>query len=533
MIEKSAIEKIGDFVQDEQIAKFMEEEKPFEPFFYLQNDQERDSIIKFIKKCHKTKPTKENAKLYIEMLRSGERLTMLDAGIKLRELCDNLPDLRFEPIFDEIRDKDLIRDLLDLVRTSEEDYLRADLARVIGNLFYKSKGKVEEFTKNGIIEVYGGILESESLNLKLADKLLLAVGNICWYQPKSIPKFLAQNLINSLKNLHLRVFREVDLPIHPLICRLMWVISLMLQEELGEENVKKLIPMVKKTFKRIIKAQKYPSEHLGDTLRHCINAFVNSCNLNQVPQIFELEITKDLLHLLHAEINPKLRETILESTVKVLNYFVYNEGDSFDSVMEHGIVDHMLFLLEHCKDSAVKEEACFCLANIALSSPEQSQVIIDNKALLSVLMVIATEGEVDVRKNAVKTLTNLTYEATDGQIGYLLRENILELYCNILGMKREMRQEEDIAWLTIESIGFVLDQVTRMLGLKRGELNPICERIERVGLKKRIAEVREESKGVVAGAYVKIWKVAGEILDDYFGDSEGDDRSYDEDDLSD
>ena len=474
---------------EEFVTKTMEKERPFHPFDYLQNDPQKDTIINHIKQCHRSKPNKADAKSYIEMVRSGDRLKMLDGGIKLHLLCDSVADEGFESIFDEIKDPDLTKDMLELIKSSKEDYLRADLARIVGNLLYKSAQKVDEFVNLGLIELYIAILAANNLNLKLADKILLGFGNTLWHRESHLKKFKEFNIVNHLEKIY-KILQKETKTIHRLTKRFMWFVNFVLSEDIGTPEILRLVTIVGQVFKRLIKEGNFLDEFNVKVLKSCLYCIYNTFLCDLPDSIKELKIQKEVVGLLRNEIHKSSKQDVLTTSLGIINFFICKKGDFFQSVLDQGVVKNIAYLLETSKDALVRLKSCTYLANIALGDSSQSQQILDDRELIKSLMTISTEEGLEVRTKAVKTFNNLSYKANHQQLRILVRENIFELYYNIL----TQNDDQEIIWLALESIAMILDETAVQLGIGRTTPHPLCDNLERIGIKRKLLELAKSTE---------------------------------------
>ena len=118
------------------------------------------------------------------------------------------------------------------------------------------------------------------------------------------------------------------------------------------------------------------------------------------------------------------------------------------------------------------------------------QSMLDQKDILSQLMLMGTEDEIDTRREAVWAVANLTAHPTADQLKFYLRENFLQFFHKVLKSAKDAKTKS----LAMQGISALFKQSKNLLGVPQGEYNPMIGEMERTGLKalvRRYAGLRE------------------------------------------
>ncbi|KAF4025606.1 hypothetical protein G4228_017629 [Cervus hanglu yarkandensis] len=234
-------------------------------------------------------------------------------------------------------------------------------------------------------------------------------------------------------------------------------------------------------------------------LRNVTWVIVNLCRNKDPPPPMETvqEILPALCVLIyHTDIN------ILVDTVWALSYLTDGGNEQIQMVIDSGVVPFLVPLLSH--QEVKVQEAVWFLSNITAGNQQQVQAVID-AGLIPMIIHQLAKGDFGTQKEAAWAISNLTISGRKDQVEYLVQQNVIPPFCNLLSVKDS------------QVVQVVLDGLKNILIMAGDEASTIAEIIEECGGLEKIEVLQQHENE-------DIYKLAFEIIDQYFS---GDDIDED------
>ena len=133
---------------------------------------------------------------------------------------------------------------------------------------------------------------------------------------------------------------------------------------------------------------------------------------------------------------------IIEPTIRTIgNIIMHSDNDLTQVLIDAGLIETLVYLLEYNSSRKIKQEVCFIISNIACEGSEQCHELIDRGAISIIINIFN-----DIYKNSYEeyknndniwyhilhTLNNVACFQTSAQITYLINKDIVVLCCSII-----------------------------------------------------------------------------------------------------
>lgn len=172
-------------------------------------------------------------------------------------------------------------------------------------------------------------------------------------------------------------------------------------------------------------------------------------------------------------------------------------------VLNCDVLSHFPNLLTHPKEK-INKEAVWFLSNITAGNQQQVQAVID-AGLIPMIIHQLAKGDFGTQKEAAWAISNLTISGRKDQVEFLVEQNVIPPFCNLLSVKDS------------QVVQVVLDGLKNILIMAGDEASTIAEIIEECGGLEKIENLQQHENE-------DIYKLAFEIIDQYFS---GDDIDED------
>ena len=461
---------------------------------YIEEDPEKDMIIIHIQNCKKLKPTVEDLEAYLEMIRSGDRFCMLTGALNLHSLSQN--KIQLKQLSEKIKEyKELIKDILDLIRDSDQNYLRLTLAILIKGLVIDSELEfIELLVKNGIIENYLEALKIHNEDLYLCHTLLGTLSNIARAVPSFQEKLRASNLIDILIKLFNSICREHK-PIRPIIYEILATFQAVYQgADEHQESTQKFLPIIAKIFKRIISQESLMEERHCQMISICLEVIDEACQNGKIEEVFSSNIVKDLSKLLYSESLEISQSSMLFHSTDILNFLAdFKKEKIQEALQDEGVIQRLYYLVEKFRSIKTNRRICRLLVHLTWKNPTKIEKILDHKPLLHKLMIFITDDDLRTAQLVAFIFANFSRSSNIQHVFYLIRENIFELFYNVL----TIHDEDLIRKVIMVSVAIIIADTARELSIEKGTHHPLFDKLNQIGLKKLIFQQILDREGDV------------------------------------
>ncbi|MGH0138066.1 UNVERIFIED_CONTAM: hypothetical protein FKN15_026043 [Acipenser sinensis] len=224
-----------------------------------------------------------------------------------------------------------------------------------------------------------------------------------------------------------------------------------------------------------------------------------------IPITFLRNVTWVIVNLCRNKDPPPPMETVQEilvDTVWALSYLTDGGNEQIQMVIDSGVVPFLVPLLSH--QEVKVQEAVWFLSNITAGNQQQVQAVID-AGLIPMIIDQLAKGDFGTQKEAAWAISNLTISGRKDQVEYLVQQNVIPPFCNLLSVKDS------------QVVQVVLDGLKNILIMASDEASTIAEIIEECGGLEKIETLQQHENE-------DIYKLAFEIIDQYFS---GDDIDED------
>uniref|UniRef100_A0A671NV68 Importin subunit alpha n=1 Tax=Sinocyclocheilus anshuiensis TaxID=1608454 RepID=A0A671NV68_9TELE len=251
-------------------------------------------------------------------------------------------------------------------------------------------------------------------------------------------------------------------------------------------------------------------------LRNVTWVMVNLCRHKDPPPPMETiqEILPALCVLIHhTDVN------ILVDTVWALSYLTDAGNEQIQMVIDSGIVPYLVPLLSH-QEVKVQTAALRAVGNIVTGTDEQTQVVLNCDALGHFPALLthpkekinkfsfccAINMDFGTQKEAAWAISNLTISGRKEQVAYLIQQQVVPPFCNLLIVK------------DAQVVQVVLDGLSNILKMADDEAETISNLIEECGGLEKIEQLQNHENE-------DIYKLAYEIIDQFFSSDDIDEDS--------
>ncbi|KAH0621785.1 hypothetical protein JD844_023412 [Phrynosoma platyrhinos] len=203
----------------------------------------------------------------------------------------------------------------------------------------------------------------------------------------------------------------------------------------------------------------------------------------QIQMVIDSGVVPFLVPLLsHQEVK------VQTAALRAVGNIVTGTDEQTQVVLNCDVLSHFPNLLTHPKEK-INKEAVWFLSNITAGNQQQVQAVID-AGLIPMIIHQLAKGDFGTQKEAAWAISNLTISGRKDQVEYLVQQNVIPPFCNLLSVKDS------------QVVQVVLDGLKNILIM--------------TGLEKIEALQQHENED--------IYKLAFEIIDQYFS---GDDIDED------
>ncbi|KAG8000507.1 Importin subunit alpha-4, partial [Nibea albiflora] len=191
------------------------------------------------------------------------------------------------------------------------------------------------------------------------------------------------------------------------------------------------------------------------------------------------------------------------AALRAVGNIVTGTDEQTQVVLNCDVLSYFPNLLTHPKEK-INKEAVWFLSNITAGNQQQVQAVID-AGLIPMIIHQLAKGDFGTQKEAAWAISNLTISGRKDQVEFLVEQNVIPPFCNLLSVKDS------------QVVQVVLDGLKNILIMAGDEASTIAEIIEECGGLEKIENLQQHENE-------DIYKLAFEIIDQYFS---GDDIDED------
>ena len=200
----------------------------------------------------------------------------------------------------------------------------------------------------------------------------------------------------------------------------------------------------------------------------------------------------------------------LRHLLKILVHLSTGEKSQAEKIIEEtgGSLQSLFWEVRNGEIGDIRREACLILSNIVLKNEKASQALVDDEECLMKILEKVKEDFIEVGREGMWILVNLTKRMNFGKITKLVEHGILDCFVEIL-------DEDDVesVELGLEGIMNVLEWGDVMANCQGQRKNLFVEELKMNGGIGKIDDLQWI-------ANEEIHRKAEEILDEFFGDEE-------------
>ncbi|MGH0163118.1 UNVERIFIED_CONTAM: hypothetical protein FKN15_044637 [Acipenser sinensis] len=182
------------------------------------------------------------------------------------------------------------------------------------------------------------------------------------------------------------------------------------------------------------------------------------------------------------------KEKINKEAVWFLSNITAGNQQQVQAVIDANLVPMIIHLLD--------KEAVWFLSNITAGNQQQVQAVIDAN-LVPMIIHLLDKGDFGTQKEAAWAISNLTISGRKDQVAYLIQQNVIPPFCNLLIVK------------DAQVVQVVLDGLSNILKMADEEAEAIANLIEECGGLEKIEQLQNHENE-------DIYKLAYEIIDQFF-----------------
>uniref|UniRef100_A0A023GNK8 Importin subunit alpha n=2 Tax=Amblyomma TaxID=6942 RepID=A0A023GNK8_AMBTT len=192
------------------------------------------------------------------------------------------------------------------------------------------------------------------------------------------------------------------------------------------------------------------------------------------------------------------------AALRAVGNIVTGTDEQTQVVLNCDALAHFPALLTHPKEK-INKEAVWFLSNITAGNNQQVQAVID-AGLIPMIIHHLSKGEFQTQKEAAWAISNLTISGTKAQVSYLVEQGVVAPLCNLLTVRDP------------QVVQVVLDGLNNILKIAGTQFYAVASSIEECGGLDKIEALQNHENE-------EIYKLAYEIIDQYFSDDVDEDPS--------
>ncbi|KAI1712662.1 armadillo/beta-catenin-like repeat domain-containing protein [Ditylenchus destructor] len=217
---------------------------------------------------------------------------------------------------------------------------------------------------------------------------------------------------------------------------------------------------------------------------------------DQIQLVIDSGVVQYLVPLLgHPEVK------VQTAALRAVGNIVTGTDDQTQLVLDCGALQLMPALLSHVKEK-INKEAVWFLSNITAGNENQVQAVIDAN-LIPMIIHLLERGDFQTQKEAAWAVSNVTISGKAEHVQYMVDHGVIAPFCTLLGVR------------DAQIVQVVLDGLNNILKKSGPRTDEVCQKIEECGGLDKIEHLQNHESE-------EIYKMAYEIIDNYFSSEEDD-----------
>nr|AAS92647.1 karyopherin alpha 4 [Danio rerio] len=219
-------------------------------------------------------------------------------------------------------------------------------------------------------------------------------------------------------------------------------------------------------------------------------SYLTDAGNEQIQMVIDSGIVPYLVPLLsHQEVK------VQTAALRAVGNIVTGTDEQTQVVLNCDALGHFPALLTHPKEK-INKEAVWFLSNITAGNQQQVQAVIDAN-LVPMIILLLDKGDFGTQKEAAWAISNLTISGRKDQVAYLIQQQVIPPFCNLLTVK------------DAQVVQVVLDGLSNILKMADDEAETVANLIEECGGLEKIEQLQNHENE-------DIYKLAYEIIDQFF-----------------